>query len=93
MHTPINPFKQALRERRQQIGPWLGLAHPTAAEIGAGAGFDWPPIDGEHAREANEQVCLLVPAETREALHCRALGAVLGAVGPDAPVAAARSVD
>lgn len=49
MHTPINPFKQALRERRSQIGLWLGLAHPTSTEICAGAGFDWLLIDSEHA--------------------------------------------
>ena len=52
MHTAINPFKQALRERRTQIGLWLGLCHPTTAEICAGAGFDWLLIDGEHAPNA-----------------------------------------
>lgn len=49
MQTPTNPFKQALRERRTQIGLWLGLAGGTAAEICAGAGFDWLLIDGEHS--------------------------------------------
>jgi len=44
-----NPFKQALREQRPQIGLWLGLAHPYAAEICAGAGFDWLVLDGEHS--------------------------------------------
>ena len=28
---------------------WSGLASPIAAEILAGAGFDWIVIDGEHA--------------------------------------------
>jgi 4-hydroxy-2-oxoheptanedioate aldolase len=46
---PINPFKQALRERRPQIGLWMGLAHAYTAEICALAGFDWLVIDGEHA--------------------------------------------
>lgn len=49
MHTPTNPFKQALRERRPQMGLWMGLAHASAAEICALAGFDWLVIDGEHA--------------------------------------------
>jgi len=44
-----NLFKQALRERRAQVGLWLGLANPYTAEICAGAGFDWLLFDGEHA--------------------------------------------
>ncbi|MDM0055402.1 4-hydroxy-2-oxoheptanedioate aldolase [Variovorax fucosicus] len=49
MQTPVNPFKQALREKRAQIGLWLGLADAYSAEICAGAGFDWLLIDGEHS--------------------------------------------
>ncbi len=49
MHTPANTFKQALRERRPQIGLWMGLASDYTAEICALAGFDWLVIDGEHA--------------------------------------------
>ena len=49
MHTPSNFFKQALRERRPQIGLWMGLASDYTAEICALAGFDWLVIDGEHA--------------------------------------------
>lgn len=49
MQTPVNPFKQALREGRTQIGLWVGLADPYAIEAMAGAGFDWLLIDGEHA--------------------------------------------
>ncbi len=49
MQTPINPFKQALMEKRAQIGLWLGLADAYSAEICAGAGFDWLLIDGEHS--------------------------------------------
>jgi 4-hydroxy-2-oxoheptanedioate aldolase len=49
MQTPINPFKQALIEKRAQIGLWLGLADAYSAEICAGAGFDWLLIDGEHS--------------------------------------------
>ncbi|MGO4395658.1 aldolase/citrate lyase family protein [Variovorax sp. M-6] len=49
MNTPPNPFKQALVEKRAQIGLWLGLADAYSAEICAGAGFDWLLIDGEHS--------------------------------------------
>lgn len=49
MQVPRNTFRDALRERRPQIGLWLGLADPYAAEALAGSGFDWLLIDGEHA--------------------------------------------
>lgn len=49
MPAPVNRFKQALREKQPQIGLWLALASPYAAEICAGAGFDWLLLDGEHA--------------------------------------------
>lgn len=49
MQTPVNPFKQAMKNGQVQIGLWLGLADAYAAEICAGAGFDWLLIDGEHA--------------------------------------------
>lgn len=45
---PPNRFKQALRQRRAQIGLWLGLGDPYTAELCAGSGFDWLLIDGEH---------------------------------------------
>ena len=49
MKTPVNLFKQALNEKRPQIGLWMGLAQAYSAEICALAGFDWLVIDGEHA--------------------------------------------
>ncbi|TCT02040.1 4-hydroxy-2-oxoheptanedioate aldolase [Aquabacter spiritensis] len=49
MPAPKNLFKQALAERRPQIGLWLGLTSPYTAEICAGAGYDWLLLDGEHA--------------------------------------------
>ena len=49
MQSPKNPFKQALRDKRAQIGLWLGLADHYTTEICAGAGFDWLLIDGEHS--------------------------------------------
>ncbi|WP_090140446.1 aldolase/citrate lyase family protein [Limnohabitans sp. DM1] len=49
MKTPVNTFKQALKDKRPQIGLWMGLASAYTAEICALAGFDWLVIDGEHA--------------------------------------------
>ena len=49
MPAPVNPFKAALAEGRQQIGLWIALTSPDATELCAGAGFDWLVIDGEHA--------------------------------------------
>ena len=47
-NMPRNTFKQALASGQRQVGLWSGLASPIAAEIIAGAGFDWIVIDGEH---------------------------------------------
>lgn len=49
MEMPMNAFKRGLRDGRPQVGCWLSLASHTAAEICAGAGFDWVLIDTEHA--------------------------------------------
>lgn len=49
MDIPANQFKQALRMNKPLFGLWQGIADTTCAEIGAGAGFDWLLIDGEHA--------------------------------------------
>lgn len=49
MQMPANTFKQALIDRHQQVGLWLGLANGYCAELAANAGFDWLLIDGEHA--------------------------------------------
>lgn len=49
MPVPTNPFKQALKEGRPQIGLWQSMASAYTAEICAGAGFDWLLFDGEHA--------------------------------------------
>jgi 4-hydroxy-2-oxoheptanedioate aldolase len=48
MHMPANAFKAALAQPVAQIGLWLGLADPYAAELCATAAFDWLLIDGEH---------------------------------------------
>jgi 4-hydroxy-2-oxoheptanedioate aldolase len=49
MKMPANRFKQALRGSAPQIGLWMGLAEPAAAELLAGSGFDWLLIDAEHS--------------------------------------------
>ena len=46
---PANTFKRAVREGRPQIGLWASLCSNVAAEVMAGAGFDWILIDSEHA--------------------------------------------
>jgi len=48
MAAPVNTFKKAIGGGRLQIGLWVALANPYAAEIAAGAGFDWLLVDGEH---------------------------------------------
>ena len=48
MRTPVNAFKQAIAAPGAQIGLWLGLADPYAAELCATTGFDWLLIDDEH---------------------------------------------
>ncbi len=46
---PQNHFKAALAAKQPQIGLWVGLGDPTAAEALATAGYDWLLLDGEHA--------------------------------------------
>jgi 4-hydroxy-2-oxoheptanedioate aldolase len=49
MDLPRNRFRQAMASGETRYGLWLGLPDTTAAEIAAGAGFDWLLIDHEHA--------------------------------------------
>lgn len=49
MNVKPNAFLAALRAGKPQLGVWVGLASPFAAEIVAGAGFDWAMIDMEHS--------------------------------------------
>ncbi len=58
MEIPQNLFKQRLLEGTTQYGLWVSLADSVAAEIVAGAGFDWFVIDAEHA-----------PNDVRSILH------------------------
>jgi 4-hydroxy-2-oxoheptanedioate aldolase len=72
MPVPINPFKQALKEGRRQIGLWQAMANPYAAEICAGAGFDWLLFDGEHA--PNDVPGMLAQLQAVEAYPVHAIG-------------------
>jgi len=49
MDMPRNAFKQSLREKRRQVGLFVGLGSPYSMEILASAGFDWLLIDAEHS--------------------------------------------
>lgn len=49
MKVSQSRFKARLSEDVVQYGLWVSLADSVAAEITAGAGFDWILIDGEHS--------------------------------------------
>src|SRR5262245_35097603 len=49
MDMPTNAFKQAIRQGRPQIGLWASLCSNLAAEVIAGAGFDWLLLDTDRA--------------------------------------------
>jgi len=49
MNLTPNQFLTKLRAGRPQIGMWITMASPYAAEVVAGAGFDWAVVDMEHA--------------------------------------------
>ena len=49
MEMPKNNFKARLAEGGIQYGLWVSLADSVAAEITAGAGFDWILLDAEHS--------------------------------------------
>ena len=49
MDMPINAFKKALQEGRNQIGLWSSLCSTMGADAIADAGFDWILLDTEHS--------------------------------------------
>jgi 4-hydroxy-2-oxoheptanedioate aldolase len=61
MQTPINPFKQALAEKRTQVGLWCSLLGPLNTEICAAAGYDWLLLDSEHT--PNDLLTLMQQAQ------------------------------
>ncbi|HWR22541.1 MAG TPA: aldolase/citrate lyase family protein [Feifaniaceae bacterium] len=42
-------FRSALMQKKPLIGSWIQTGSPAAAEILAGAGFDWIAVDCEHS--------------------------------------------
>jgi 4-hydroxy-2-oxoheptanedioate aldolase len=67
---PVNTFKRALHGGTRQIGLWMGLADPCAAELLAGAGFDWLCIDGEHSPNNVRTVLAQLQAAAAYPVHC-----------------------
>ena len=51
-----NPLKRALVEGKKQVGFWLSMMSPVAAEVAAGSGFDWLLIDMEHTGNSEQDV-------------------------------------
>lgn len=47
-YTP-NAFTRAIRAGQKQIGLWVSLSSPFAAEVVAPSGFDWVLLDMEHS--------------------------------------------
>jgi len=64
-----NAFKRALREGRPQIGLWMGMSDPSAAELLAGTGFDWLLIDAEHTPNDPRSVLPLLQAVAPYPVH------------------------
>ncbi|WP_299415275.1 aldolase/citrate lyase family protein [uncultured Sulfitobacter sp.] len=48
MEYPDNQFTHALRKKQKQVGLWISLSSPFAAEVTAPAGYDWALVDMEH---------------------------------------------
>ncbi|HZF15287.1 MAG TPA: aldolase/citrate lyase family protein [Steroidobacteraceae bacterium] len=69
MDLPRNQFKLALGAGQRQFGLWLNMASGYAAEISAGAGFDWLVIDAEHAPNTVQTVLAQVQALAAYPVH------------------------
>ena len=69
MPAPKNTFKAAFREDRFQLGLWVALASPYAAEIVAGSGYDWLLIDGEHGPNDIPLLSAQIQAVARSGSH------------------------
>lgn len=64
-----NTFKRALAQKQSQIGLWLGMCSGYAAEMVAGAGFDWLLIDAEHAPNTLDSVLAQLQALAPHPAH------------------------
>ena len=49
MKLANNTFTRALKQGDKQVGLWVTLSSPFAAEVTAPAGYDWALIDMEHS--------------------------------------------
>jgi len=65
MSEILNKFKAALIAGQKQYGIWNGIPHSYAAEILAGAGFDWVLIDAEHGPFSLDQIIIQLQAMSR----------------------------
>jgi 4-hydroxy-2-oxoheptanedioate aldolase len=81
VEMPVNEFKRRLSEPGVQYGMWISLADPVAAEISAGAGFDWLVIDAEHS--PNDLRTLLVQLQ---AVNAYPVSAVIRPPSADAVI-------
>ena len=69
MKTLHNPFKQALKDGKQQYGFWMGLCNPLSAELCGHTGYDWLLIDGEHAPNDLSTILAQLQALSGSASH------------------------
>jgi len=60
-----NRFKKNISSGKKQYGIWNGIPHSYAAEICAGAGFDFVVIDAEHAPYDMGQIVIQLQAISR----------------------------
>lgn len=60
-----NNFKAAIKSGKTQYGIWNGIPHSYAAEILAGAGFDWVLIDSEHGPFDINQIIIQLQAMSK----------------------------
>ncbi|WP_299414939.1 aldolase/citrate lyase family protein [uncultured Sulfitobacter sp.] len=49
MKLASNAFTKAIADKQKQIGLWVSLSSPFAAEVTAPAGYDWALVDMEHS--------------------------------------------
>lgn len=71
MKTRENKFLKAIRSGEKQIGLWISLCSGFAAEIVAGAEFDWVVVDMEHS--PNELSIVLHQLQAIEPYHTTAI--------------------
>lgn len=65
MNPILNKFKAAIKSGATQYGIWNGIPHSYAAEILAGAGFDWVLVDAEHGPFDINQIIIQLQAMSK----------------------------